>query len=125
VFTACGIMYRRCCQQAAEPFHILPWHCVQSVDIHCSFHCFIVSELSVCVMSTLFDLSLPQPRTFIPTLHRSRITRISLFCSYSRHSVFAQAQHSEFMLFTNIQGRFTFFCMNISTDPHSGISRFP
>ena len=118
-------MYRRCCQQAVETFHILPWHCVTSVDIHCSFRCFIVSELSVCVMSTLLDLSLPPTRTFIPTLHRSRITRISLFRSYSRHPVFARARHSEFMLFTNIHGRFTFFCKNISTDPHSGMSRLP
>jgi hypothetical protein len=68
-------------------------------------------------MPTLFDLSPHLPRTFTATLYHS------LLSSYPRQPVFAQAQHSEFMFFTNIRGRFTFFCKNISTDPHSEMSR--
>ena len=87
------------------------------------FHCF----WTLCLrhVNTVWPVTTPTAHIYSNAATPTNYTNLAiLFVVEAPHPVFAQAQHSKFMLFTNIHGLFTFFCKNISTDPHPGMSRF-
>lgn len=105
----------------------MPWHCILFSDIHCWFRSVCVSEF-VCIMPTLLTCHYTHRTHSLPCCTTRELQESHYFvCIRDTQYLHARVhtQHSYFLLSTNIHRGFTFFCKNISTDLHSGMSRSP